>query len=800
MNTVSYLLCGFLLMGAFSAFGQNVGINENGAAPHTSAILHVQSLNKGLLVPRMTSAQRAAVPGPATGLMVFDTTTNGFWFYNGTVWVPFLSGTISGNTLDQAYNQGGAGVGRTITANTGAVQIAGVDGFEVTGTFNSGSAIVPAGAGARMFYNPRKSAIRAGYVSGTQWDNANVGNYSAAFGNSNIASGARAFAVGNFNTASGDDAVALGSSNTASGSASFVLGNNSYATGSYSTALGDQSEANGDNSFAGGSSAVSAGSTSFAFGSNASASNSNTVVFGINSTASGARSFAFGTNIITESFSSMAIGRFNIGGGNLTNWVFEDPVFEIGIGTSNSNRYNALTVLKNGRVGIGIAAPLNTLHLIGSLRFVDGNQAAGRVLTSDVNGVATWQAAPASGNTLDGAYDFGGAGVGRTITANAGAVEIVGLDGFLVSGTAGSGANVGISGAGTRMFFNPRTGAFRAGAVAGAEWDQANLGSNSFATGYNTFATTYGVAMGNATRAEGFASVAMGEFSTSEGSFSVALGANATAVGESAIAIGEESTANGDLSVAFSQGTALGSSSIAHGQGVSAYSGYEVAFGRYNTIYTPISSGGFDVNDRAFVIGNGTSNALRRNALTVMKNGNVGMGTDTPSATLHVDGEMRYVDGSEGVNKTLTSDANGNATWSGPIGFSVFLSTSLSVAAATLVHFDGEEFDLGNNYDDALGIFYVPYSGLYSFNYIEYNTMTTVTQYGMRVLVNGTVERNYTTVKAIGGLTEAVTFSWTMVLDAGDLVYIVAIGTPRDLIGGTSNFINKTRWDGTLIK
>jgi hypothetical protein len=56
MTSTSYLLCGFLLIGAFSAFGQNVGINENGAPPHTSAILHVQSLNKGLLVPRMTSA------------------------------------------------------------------------------------------------------------------------------------------------------------------------------------------------------------------------------------------------------------------------------------------------------------------------------------------------------------------------------------------------------------------------------------------------------------------------------------------------------------------------------------------------------------------------------------------------------------------------------------------------------------------------------------------------------------------------------------------------------------------------
>jgi hypothetical protein len=732
--------------------------------------------------------------------MVFDTTTNGFWFYNGTVWVPFLSGTISGNTLNQAYNQGGAGAGRTIAANAGAVQITGVDGFEVTGTFNSGSTIVPAGAGARMFYNPRKSAFRAGSVSGTQWDNANVGNYSAAFGNSNIASGARAFAAGNFNTASGDDAVALGSSNTASGSASFVLGSNSYATGTYSMAIGDQSEADGNNSFAGGSSALAPGSTSFAFGSNVSAANSNTVALGINATASGAGSFAFGTNINADAFSSMAIGRFNIGGGNLTSWVFENPVFEIGIGTSNTNRYNAFTVLKNGRIGIGIAAPLNTLHLVGSLRFVDGNQAAGRVLTSDGFGVATWQVAPASGSTLDGAYDYGGAGIGRTIIADAGAVRIAGVDGFLVSGTNSLGADVEISGGGSRMFFNPKTGAFRAGSVSGGQWDQANLGQNSFATGRNTIAGFYAVALGHSTTASGYSSVAMGEFSLAEGAFSVAMGGDATAIGESAIAIGESATADGDLSVAFSQGTALGANSIAHGQGVFARSGYEVALGRYNTAYTPTSVGGFNVNDRAFVIGNGTSNALRSNALTVMKNGNVGIGTDTPSATLHVDGEMRYVDGSEGVGKTLTSDANGNATWSGPIGFAAYRTSDIAVNSLSGIVFDSEIHDVGNNYSTSSGIFTVPYTGLYSFDYSEYSNASSNDVVGIAVRVNGPLERYLITRKLSSSTTSNISFSWNMLLNAGDLVYLTGLGVVRDIKGGTFTSSANSRWEGTLIK
>jgi len=43
----------------------------------------------------------------------------------------------------------------------------------------------------------------------------------------------------------------------------------------------------------------------------------------------------------------------------------------------------------------------------------------------------------------------------------------------------------------------------------------------------------------------------------------------------------------------------------------------------------------------------------------------VGIGTAQPDTTLHVVGKMKYQDGTEGVNKVLTSDADGNASWSG---------------------------------------------------------------------------------------------------------------------------------------
>ena len=61
---------------------QNVGINSDGSSPDNSAMLDIKSTTTGLLIPRMTTAQRIAISSPANGLLVYDTNTNLFWYYN----------------------------------------------------------------------------------------------------------------------------------------------------------------------------------------------------------------------------------------------------------------------------------------------------------------------------------------------------------------------------------------------------------------------------------------------------------------------------------------------------------------------------------------------------------------------------------------------------------------------------------------------------------------------------------------------------------------------------------------------
>jgi len=79
-----------LLLSSASLFSQNqnVSINNTGALPDASAMLDISSSEKGLLIPRMNSAQRVAISAPATGLVVYDTSLDGFWFFDGIQWQP----------------------------------------------------------------------------------------------------------------------------------------------------------------------------------------------------------------------------------------------------------------------------------------------------------------------------------------------------------------------------------------------------------------------------------------------------------------------------------------------------------------------------------------------------------------------------------------------------------------------------------------------------------------------------------------------------------------------------------------
>jgi len=79
-----------VLLSSGAAFAQNVGINN--PTPHDKALLDLTSNDKGVLVPRMTAAQRTAMfpvaDATARGMLVYQTNgTQGFYYFDGNVWI-----------------------------------------------------------------------------------------------------------------------------------------------------------------------------------------------------------------------------------------------------------------------------------------------------------------------------------------------------------------------------------------------------------------------------------------------------------------------------------------------------------------------------------------------------------------------------------------------------------------------------------------------------------------------------------------------------------------------------------------
>jgi hypothetical protein len=65
---------------------QNVGISADGSTPDPSAILDIKSTSGGLLIPRMTTAQRDAISSPAQSLMIYNTTKKCIEVHVDSVW------------------------------------------------------------------------------------------------------------------------------------------------------------------------------------------------------------------------------------------------------------------------------------------------------------------------------------------------------------------------------------------------------------------------------------------------------------------------------------------------------------------------------------------------------------------------------------------------------------------------------------------------------------------------------------------------------------------------------------------
>ena len=193
------------------------------------------------------------------------------------------------------------------------------------------------------------------------------------------------------------------------------------------------------------------------------------------------------------------------------------------------------------------------------------------------------------------------------------------------------------------------------GAFAGAE------GESSVAIGYGADALgRYSIALGQNATTKGISSTAIGSDTYASASYATAIGCLTNAMGSYSTAMGFSTGARGEKSTSMGSGTyASGSISTALGFNNTTPSYCETAIGLYSTNYTPGSQTDYNSTDRLFVIGNGTNEETRSDALIVLKNAYTAIGHSSPSQMLDVNGNARFrgvTSGTFGNNLNIMAD------------------------------------------------------------------------------------------------------------------------------------------------
>ncbi len=119
-RSLLFALCLLLTTAAFS----QVGINTDGSGPESSAMLDVKSTTKGLLIPSMTAAQKAAISSPATGLLIFQTDAPiGFYYNSGTAVAPNWMALTTANATWQTTGNSATTSGTHFLGTTDAQEL-----------------------------------------------------------------------------------------------------------------------------------------------------------------------------------------------------------------------------------------------------------------------------------------------------------------------------------------------------------------------------------------------------------------------------------------------------------------------------------------------------------------------------------------------------------------------------------------------------------------------------------------------------------------------------------------------------
>ncbi|TMI74778.1 MAG: hypothetical protein E6H09_02735 [Bacteroidetes bacterium] len=448
-----------------SSFSQNISISSTAASPDPSAMLDIQSTSKGLLVPRMSQAQRIGINNPATGLLVYQVDTDSGFYYNGgskalPKWISLQNQSGGWST------RGNAGTDTTINfiGTTDVVPLVFKQNNVRAGLLDSIRAETALGYRAMGSTTSGSHNSAFGYKSlelnTTGFNNVAIGSNSMRFnttGNDNTAAGflsLRANTTGIDNVAFGSNALlsnTTGSYNHASGYGAL----NQNTTGAFNTAVGNIALLNN-----------TIGSSNSALGSDAlryNISGNNNVGMGytalyFNNTGNSNTGIGVGALFNNNSgYSNVAIGMnalFNTGNRSNLVAVGDSALYNNGVGVTQGTQatYNTALGSKSlyanniGSYNTGLGNGALTSNTNGNWNTAAGVSAMAYNTTGASNtafgGSALLSNSTGSFNTAIG-YNSGTLGDGISYSTAVGALATVGCNNCLVLGH--SQAKVGIA-------------------------------------------------------------------------------------------------------------------------------------------------------------------------------------------------------------------------------------------------------------------------------------------------------------------------------------------------------------------
>jgi hypothetical protein len=209
-----------------------IGDNPNSYSP--GSILELESTNKALTLPRLTTVQMQSIPSPLSGMIIFNTDSNCIYLYkNNNVWASISVGGGGSNTTwpyhSNNLSAGSNGNGQGIVSLTGI-------GLTASGGYSHAEG--------------KNNVAYGNYAWSSGYADTAAGDASVAMGYQNKTTGLYSFSTGFQNVTAYQSAVALGQENRDTGWSSLAMGlrNKIFSGVSYSNALGYSNEIRSGNS------------------------------------------------------------------------------------------------------------------------------------------------------------------------------------------------------------------------------------------------------------------------------------------------------------------------------------------------------------------------------------------------------------------------------------------------------------------------------------------------------------------------------------------------------------------------